>query len=84
MTAGWPAFYVLQHCVSHPYGGAGERPVPTGQDGHRRPVILWRSKEPALESPAESLAFPSAAISSIWPEQTVRGGKMRAVDKGKI
>ena len=84
VMVGWPAFHVPRRCVSHPYGGAGEKPVPTGQDGHSRPVILWRSKEPTLGSLAESPAFPSAAISSIWPEETIRGGKIRAVNKSEI
>lgn len=84
VTAGWPAFHVPQRCVSHPYGGAGDRPVPTGQVGHGRPVILRRSKESTLGTLAECPAFTSVAISSFWPEETVRGGRIRAVNKSKI
>lgn len=82
VTAGWLAFHVPQRCVSYPYGGVGERPVSMGQDGHTRLAILWRTKEPMLESLAESPAFPLAA-SSIWPEETIRGGRIRAVKRVK-
>lgn len=73
VTPGWSAFHGPQHRVS-PYGGAGKRPVAVGRGDSAED----------LGSQAESPAFTSAAISSVWPEETVRGGRIRAVSKSEV
>lgn len=55
-----------------------------GRDGHKRPVILQKSKEATLERLAESPAFTSIVISSIWPKVTIKAGRIRAVNMSKI